>query len=153
MKMISFSKLLLLLFSIVIYSRIYSFRITSCSRTCNKKSITRLQSDPNNIAELLRNFIHEQRGFNKNQEKFNKIFVRKLDAFSSTLGRRFEAYNKMVLEVIMDLDCDLAPNFKSIVLPDPNGEVNPVNKEVEIDLFCLKPLLIGDCIDLNKFIM
>ena len=145
MKMISFSKLLLCPFSILIYSRIYSFRIISRFRNCNKISTTRVKNDPNDIAELLRNFIQEQRGFNKKQETFNKVFVRKLDAFSSTLGRRFEAYNKMVLEILLDLDYDIAPDLKSIVLPDPNGEVNPTNKEVEIDLFCLKPLLIGEC--------
>ena len=31
------------------------------------------------------------------------------------------------------------------VFADPDGEVNSENKEIEIDLFCVKPLVIAEC--------
>jgi len=28
---------------------------------------------------------------------------------------------------------------------DPEGRVNPSNKEIEVDIFCQCPLIIGEC--------
>jgi hypothetical protein len=35
--------------------------------------------------------------------------------------------------------------FQRRVIADPDGFVNPGNNEVEIDIFCENPLIIGEC--------
>ena len=34
---------------------------------------------------------------------------------------------------------------RSVKVPDPEGKVHPGSREIELDLLCLSPLIVGEC--------
>ena len=65
--------------------------------------------------------------------------------FTLALGRSFEAYNIAALRILQEHEGLNVDSFIcSKVFPDPNGIINPKNKEFEVDIFCESPLVIGE---------
>jgi hypothetical protein len=51
----------------------------------------------------------------------------------------------VVQVLVLNQDIDDRRLVHNKVFKDPNGDINPVNKEVKLDLFCDEPLIIGEC--------
>lgn len=123
------------------------------------RCLSRITIDPQDpykdasLKEILLTFIKKQDTFNTKQDNFNaklSVDVRKIEkavkAISSGFGRGFEGFTQVVLEILLDNeDLDEDKVFRrSVIFPDPYGEVNTKNKEVEIDLFHESPLVIAE---------
>ena len=96
----------------------------------------------------------EQRNFNKEQINFMKnitnslksIENRMMEIFSRALGRNFEAYNAATIILMANIEgLNSSSMLHSKVFEDPEGLINPGNKQFDVDIFCEKPLVIVEC--------
>ena len=125
------------------------------------------------IDEVILNFIRDQQSFNEKalqffenqtitnheqakvnneqaktmneQTKTMKKILRVVEEFKFGLGKGFERYNKAVVVVSANHKVDAKSIAIGKKFADPEGVVNPINKEVEVDIFCSSPLIVGEC--------
>ena len=102
-------------------------------------------------------FMNEQNMFNKEQSKKLKSFMKNtansfksientMENFSRALGRNFEAYNAATIILMANIEgLNSSSMLHSKVFEDPEGLINPGNKQFDVDIFCEKPLVIVEC--------
>jgi len=140
------------------------FNVRSFKKTIFQKTNLKFSSskgDENSDINLsLKEFINELRVFNNEQRVFNKrvdTFIieqsafnirleKKFSSFGKALGKNFEKYNKAVL-FLLNSDKNITTSYLIMgkKFLDPNGTINPSNKEIEVDIFCESPLIISEC--------